>query len=395
MSLVVVNVCSVPETFHFFKGFFGLLSRPGVRVVLAAGGSREVLEAFATEERVAFRHLRLTRGARFWGSIVEAFDMWWWLHGVRPDVVHAHTPKAVLLATFGSALLGIRCRVVHLHGFPADTAGGAKRWALLGADALAMACAHHVIAVGDSIRRKAGRLVPFPAESHIRLLGHGSASGIDTEERFSPERFTTSMRLEEREKLGLPPDSVVICFIGRLAKDKGIDVLAAAWGLVRQSHLDARLVVVGAIDGRTPIAQESLAALRQRGNVVFTGNVPDVERILSVVDVVVLPTLREGLPYVPLEAGSMAVPVITSDIPECAEVVVDGVTGSLVPPRSAEALADAIGRYIRDSSLREAHGRSARQHIRIRFGQGFVRQEILRWYREVIADMERFGHPVI
>lgn len=389
MRLVVAQVCSIPETFRFFGGVFRQLTGPQVRLVLAAGGNRHVLAAFAEEERVEFKSLRLSRSASVSSSITEALEMWWWLHDIRPDVVHAHTPKAVLLATVGSALLGIRCRIVHFHGFPADTARGVKRMILLASDSLAIACAHHVIAVGVSIRRKAQQLAPLAKEDRVLILGNGSASGIDTEGRFSPGRFSPTARQLEREKLGIPANAVAVCFIGRFAQDKGIDVLAAAWGLVRRAHPDVWLVLVGIADGRAPAAEESLATLRQCGNVLFTGNVPDVERILAIVDMVVLPTLREGLPYVPLEASSMALPVIASNIPECAEVVVHGVTGTLVPPRSAEAVADAIGRYANDSQLRIAHGRAARQRVQTRFAAGYVRGEILKWFGSELAALAR------
>lgn len=385
--MVVAQICTVPETFRFFGGFFRILASPDVRVVIAAGGNVKTLAALACEEGVEYHALRLSRDATLGGILGEALDIWWWLCDLRPDIVHAHTPKAVLLATIGAALLGIRCRVVHLHGFPADTARGAKRWALLGADVLAIACAHHVFAVSYSIERKARRLAFQSEDRRICVLGYGSASGIDTEVRFSPERFDETLRNVERERLGVSGRGVVVCFIGRFTNDKGVDVLATAWRQVRLTHPDARLVLVGEADARSPASEHAIAALRAFDDVVFTGVVPDVERILAAVDIVVLPTLREGLPYVPLEAGSMAVPVVTSNIPECAEVILDGVTGTLVPCGSAESLAAAIGKYIVDKPLRAMHGDAARRRVQSRYSSRFVRAEIAKWYKKQLCAL--------
>jgi glycosyltransferase involved in cell wall biosynthesis len=85
-------------------------------------------------------------------------------------------------------------------------------------------------------------------------------------------------------------------------------------------------------------------------------------------DVVALPTYREGLPVVPLEAAAMRLPVVATSIPACADAVVDGETGSLVPPRDGRALADALDRYLRNPDLRGSHGREARDRM-------------LRWFR--------------
>ncbi|MHC4504221.1 MAG: glycosyltransferase, partial [Planctomycetota bacterium] len=103
--------------------------------------------------------------------------------------------------------------------------------------------------------------------------------------------------------------------------------------------------------------------------IVSTGFLGDMPPTYALMDVLALPTYREGFPNVPLEAAAMELPVVATRVTGCVDAVVDGVTGTLVPPRDASALAEATGRYLRDPGLCRRHGQAGRERVLRHFRQ--------------------------
>jgi glycosyltransferase involved in cell wall biosynthesis len=192
------------------------------------------------------------------------------------------------------------------------------------------------------------------------VLANGSINGVDGS-RFQPA--TAPERREARAALGLPPDAPVVGFVGRLTRDKGLVELARAWDVLRREREDLRLLLVGAEEPGDPIPREVSESLRADPRVLMAGFAVDTPRYYRAMDVVVLPSYREGFPVVPLEAAAMALPVVAARITGSVDAVVDGVTGTLVPPRDAERLADAVRRYLVDEALRARHGAAARGRV--------------------------------
>jgi glycosyltransferase involved in cell wall biosynthesis len=120
------------------------------------------------------------------------------------------------------------------------------------------------------------------------------------------------------------------------------------------------------------------------GNVIeFLGYVEDIETLLPTASAFVLPSYREGVPRVLLEAAACAVPVVAFDVPGCREVVTHGETGFLVPNRSSRGLADAILSILRNPQLRERMGRAARERVEREFDVHEITSRTLDVYREL------------
>ncbi len=179
-----------------------------------------------------------------------------------------------------------------------------------------------------------------------------------------------------------PPQSprdgepVRFLFIGRLLKDKGVAELIEAAGELSGGSAEVRLV--GPYDGNPGgIDRGLVAAAAASGTVTAVGEVEDVRGELAAADVFVLPSYREGLSRSILEAMACALPIITTDVPGCRDLVEDGINGLLVPPRDPLALLRAMRTLCGDPALRRRMGMASRNIARERYDHRVVNDLIL------------------
>jgi glycosyltransferase involved in cell wall biosynthesis len=276
-------------------------------------------------------------------------------------------------------------RIYSILGFPYMTASGRKRSLLKWTERIACLLSHEVFCVSHSLRQVAIQDGICPPHK-IRVLRGGSVNGVDTSDRFNPSRFGRGDRCMARKRLGIDDNDFAIGFVGRIVRDKGIAELVSAWTSIRESHPTAHLVMVGCVEPQDPVDPETLKMLRNDARVHLTGSIDDTSMMYVAFDLVVLPTYREGFPNVPLEAAAMKLPVVATNIPGCIDAVQDGVTGTLVPPRDAEALRTAIKRYLDDPELREQHGKAGRERVLREFRQEDIWEAIYQEYARLLRE---------
>jgi glycosyltransferase involved in cell wall biosynthesis len=174
-----------------------------------------------------------------------------------------------------------------------------------------------------------------------------------------------------RHELGLAPDTPLVGVVSRLTPLKGIEQFLEAAGALSRTHPTVRFLVVGETAPTEGAYLEALRALARRygldGPLIFTGRRSDVPAVLSSLDVSVMPSLNEALSNVVLESMAAAAPTVATRVGGTPEAVVDGVSGLLVPPGDAGALARAIATLLDDPVRAAALGRTARQTIVERF----------------------------
>ncbi len=288
---------------------------------------------------------------------VAVLRLWRALVRVEADIVDGHTPKAGLLAMVAARAAGVPVRIYHLHGLRYVTTSGILRRFLRLTERIAAAAATRVISVSHSNATVAVD-EGLVARAKMRVILGGSINGVDSE-RFRPPA-SAEARGAARAALGIPPDARVVGFVGRLAREKGLAELASAWRELREELPDLRLLLVGPHEPHDPLPPALERELRTDGRVLLTGPADDTPRFYSAMDIVALPTYREGFPVVPLEAAASGIPVVATRVPGCTDAIVDGVTGTLVPRYDARALAQALRTYLLDGELRRRHGAAAR-----------------------------------
>jgi glycosyltransferase involved in cell wall biosynthesis len=277
-------------------------------------------------------------------------------------------------------------RVYHLHGLRFVTASGWRRWVLRVAERTSCALAHRVLAVSPSLRALVVEEGLCPQDK-VRVLRAGTVNGVDAE-RFAP--LAPAVRSATRARHGIPDDALVVGFVGRLTRDKGLVELARAW---RELRADGRLhlLLVGPHDPSDAPPADVLAELREDPRVHRTGQVADTPPLYAAMDVLALPTHREGFGQVALEAAAMTLPVVATRVTGCVDAVRDGVTGTLVPARDAAALAAALRRYLDDPALRSSHGACARRRALAEFAPQALREALAAEYDELLRRGERRG----
>jgi glycosyltransferase involved in cell wall biosynthesis len=339
------------------------------------------LDAFAGREGVAVHAIPMERAITPGRDLLALWRLWRTLRRIRPDVVHSHTPKGGLLGMMAAALARVPVRVYHIRGLPFMTATGLRRRLLRTSELVSCSLADRVLAVSHSMRTIAVQEGFCPADKVKVLLG-GSGNGVDADTRFRPPR--DEERRLARAARGIPCDAVVIGFVGRLTRDKGTCELAQAWRSLRERCPRARLLLVGTIEAHDASTRRALSSLRSDPRVHFTGHVADTVPLYAAMDMVALPTYREGFPNVAMEAAAMALPIVATDVPGCRDAVEDGVTGTLVPTRDPVALARGLERYLLDPPLRVRHGESGRRRVLAEFRREAIWEAIAAEYRGLL-----------
>jgi glycosyltransferase involved in cell wall biosynthesis len=319
-----------------------------------------LLESTAHNESADAVAIPMKRGVDPLSDCVSLWRLFQFLRKAKPDLVEFSTPKIGLLGLMAAALTGVPHRVYVLRGLKLETAGGWMRLLLLAAERIASRCAHVVLCTSQSLQTKSRVLAIAPA-SKLQLIADGSSHGVDTR-KFSPGVSGV------RARFGIPPDARVIGFVGRLTRDKGVPDLIEAFERIRIVDPKTYLLLVGWFDE----SEDTLAlAVRRRitchPQIVCTGFVPDTAPYYRAMDLLILPTVREGFPNVVLEASASGIPVITTYCTGACDSVLEGVTGCLVPARDPVAIYKSAVRLLDDARERHRLGEAGRAWVQQRF----------------------------
>lgn len=280
---------------------------------------------------------------------------------VRPDIVNAGTPKAGLLVLLGAWLVRVPCRVHTMHGLRSEGLHGRRKHLVAAVTLLTCALAQRVICVSPSLAVAAVTAGVVRA-ARTRVLGAGSANGLDLD-RFTRTPGAVQAARALAARCGIPADAPVLGFLGRLARDKGVVELHAAWQVLRARFPDLHWLIVGAHDPTDAIPAAVERALAGDARVHRLGQIDDPVPAYLLMHVLALPTYREGLGYASIEAAALEIPVVATRVTGCVDSVDDGVTGTLVPPRDVAALTEAIATYLADPALRARHGAAGRARV--------------------------------
>jgi glycosyltransferase involved in cell wall biosynthesis len=359
------------------------LREAGFRVTLVSSPG-ELLDRTAAREGVEAIGLPMRRDIAPLADLVSLARLWWMLLRLKPDVVEFSTPKAGLLGSIAALLAGVPVRVYMLRGLKLETAKGMKRRILLAAERVAAACAQVVLCNSQSMRSEALVLGVAPA-SKLQTLGDGSSNGVDVD-RFSPGACNL------RIFLGIPEKAPVVGFVGRLTRDKGIPELIEAFDTILKRQPETHLLLVGWFDAaEDALAAEVRARITRHPRIHCTGFVADTAPYYRAMDVMVLPTWREGFPNVVLEAAATGIPVVTTLSTGSRDSVVPEVTGLLVPPGYPEAISEAVLKLLSEPVRLIEMGQAARAWVCGHYANQLVLGLAVSFYEKMLTSAPAFA----
>ena len=382
-AIRILFAVTSPLMWGFYKGIIRMMKHSGFDPFLVSSAGEE-LQATALEAGVRHAAVSMNREISPVRDLVSLWRLFRVIQRVRPTITNAGTPKAGLLVGLAAWSLAVPCRIYTLHGLRLETTVGLKRLLLITTERLACASAHRVISVSPSLRRKALELKLVAAEK-IVVCGSGSFGGIDVH-HFSPNEARSPENDALVGRLGIPSQVPVIGFVGRFTHDKGICELIAVFSRLRQFRPTLWLLLVGEFEDGDALPAKIRNQIETGPNIVCTGRVSDTAPYYGLMDILVLPTHREGLSYVLLEAQACGVPVVSTTATGAIDSVVDGQTGFTVPVGDVDALATRVEKLLCDPELRARMGLAGRDRIVREFRQDRLATTLIEQHRSLIQD---------
>lgn len=355
----------------------------GFDIFLLTGqaGSEEMERTAVTQLQAAgIVHRRAVFSSAGMNPLIELMGLLqlvWFLFWLRPDIVHCASPKGVLYGGIAARVCRIKGLVLAISGMGyAYTSGtgqsGLRYFARVVYDALAVFAFHHpnvriIVQNQDDHQAVIDKRLTKP--SSLRLI---PGSGVDLS-LFVGCSAACKLR--------------IVLLPARMLKDKGIEEFVEAARRIKPAAQDWRFVLAGAAayDNPSAIGVAQLQTWQAEGCVEWLGHVDEMVPLFREAAIVCLPSYREGMPKVLLEAGAAGCAIVTTDVTGCRDAVDPGVTGDLVPVRNSEALADALLSLIKDDQRRQAYGFQGQARAKALFSVNSVVSQTMKIYRGLLG----------
>ena len=290
------------------------------------------------------------------------------------DIVHVHTPIAAVLGRVAAKFAGIKHIVYTAHGFYFHEGMSKKKYQIfynvekffakyLTDWILLQSKEDYELCIENNFKTKE-RIV------HI-------SNGVDIYKNFNPELIGSDVKEQLKKELGIDQDDIVICFIGRLVREKGIFELLESFNTLKKGQRNVKLLIIGETltSERDQNTKHLLKEMFNNPDIIVVGFRTDISQLLSISDIFVLPSYREGLPRSIIEAMAMKKPIIATNIRGCREEVVHGENGFLVEKQNALQLYEQLELLIDQDELRKQFGENSRKIVEAQFNEEIVIQK--------------------
>ena len=336
MKNKVVRITTIPLSLEkLLEGQLNFMSE--FFEMTAVSSDKERLNNYGKKEGIDVYHLEMTRKITPFKDFIAIMKFYKFLLTHKPQIVHSHTPKAGFISMIASFLARVPIRLHTVAGLPLMEAKGFKRIILNSVESLTYLCATKIYA--NSIGLMEFILNErYTSSKKIDVIGKGSSNGINLS-YFNYNIVKKSEKEELRKKYDIAENDFVFLYVGRIVGDKGINELVESFDFLSKNYLNSKLLLVGNLENHLdPIKENTEKLICYNDKIICTGYQKDVRPFFAISDVFVFPSYREGFPNVVLQSCAMSIPVITTDINGCNEIIKDNFNGLIIPPKNLKKL---------------------------------------------------------
>lgn len=367
-------VTTIAGSLNFFKGQYQLLLSDFDITAIASDKKR--LKEVGEENHIKIHYIPMEREISIFKDIYCLICFIFYFIRQRPYIVHGNTPKGSLLSMIAAWITRVPVRIYMCHGLRYQGCYGLKRKLLMFMERISCSCATEIICVSHGIKEVL--IEDRITNKEPIVIWNGSVQGIDMG-KFNPDNITDKQGL--KGKYGIEDDDFVLTFVGRIVKDKGINELVEAFEYLSLKYSDIKLLLIGWNEDKgNPVSDKTKEIIDNNKNIIVTGPQSNIVPFLSITDLFVFPSYREGFGLSLMEAGAMNVPSVVSNIPGCKEVIIDGLTGLLIKPRSTSAIIESIEKLYNGRELLDYLKSNCRKSIIERYEQNQLWQHYREYY---------------
>lgn len=331
----ICYVVTIPDTIvAFFIPQLRYLADSGYDVTVICSESDDLQNKLGNN--IHFIPVNIPRGVSVYGSLKALYMLKRIFKDEKFDLIQYSTANAAFYASIAAKRVGCKVRNYHLMGLRYIGAKGIGRSFLKFIEKITCNNSTSIECVSKS-NMEMGIKEGLYSPEKVTVVWNGSSGGVDCN-RFDYKQ-RCKWRKEIREKLGYSNEDFIFGFVGRINKDKGIDELLEAYFSL---ETDAKLLLIGVMEGEKSLNKSFLRRARKCESVKFHDAVSDIEKYYAAIDVLVLPSYREGFGNVVIEAGAVGTPAIVSNIPGPIDTIDDGRTAITVKVKSAKDLSDKM-----------------------------------------------------
>lgn len=378
MKSKFIITSTIADTLFFFKGQSKLWKESFE--ICAISSNKEKLILFAKEEGVSYKYMHMHRNISIVNDILCLFRFIWLFIIERPYIVHGNTPKASMLSMVAAWMTHRPVRIYMCHGLRYQTTDGSLRHLLMFMEKLSCKCATNVICVSEGVKNQLIKDHLCHA-AKAKVIRYGTAGGVNVN-HFSRESINNE--INTREKLSIPEASFVFCFVGRIVKDKGINELVNAFDKLSKEKKNVHLLLVGPEENDLdPISTQTKIIIESNERILALGKQNDVRPYLAASNAFVLPSYREGVGMVILEANAMGIPAIASNIIGCKDVIEPGINGELIPSHNEYSLYEKMKNWEENQQKVEKMAQNCREYVCSRYSSDDVASAYYKYYIEL------------
>lgn len=320
-------------------------------------------------DSIRFHPIEIPRGISVKGSIYALRALTQYFKKEKFDLIQYSTPNAAFYSSIAAKWAKCKVRNYHLMGLRYLGSSGVGRILLKTLERIACHNSTSIECVSKS-NMKMGIQEGLFTEDKVIVVWNGSTGGVDLS-RFDFSK-RQQWRMEVREELGYSQDDFIYGFVGRITRDKGIDELLSAFFEMKDN---SKLLLIGNIEEDNHLDTILLARAQEHSDVKFHSFVADIERYYAAIDVLVLPSYREGFGNVVIEAGAVGTPAIVTDIPGPTDTIERDKTALVVPVKNTEALLKSLVQIRTKNYV--AMGEDASKFVKEKFDSTVLCEKIL------------------